>query len=542
MYKQKEINTALRLYDRLKSIRGTIRVLGYPSRNLLTCWIRQRNKTGKATAKRGKRRSKNLEQKKKAIRDYIRNGKNLSLLFQQLGYTVTKRTVRRWVKQFYPQARKLVGSPIKLRKKHFSWETKVRAVLAMRQPGRSVISVAREFEVSRYTLYAWNKEIPNPSIDLAEPVMTQPKREHPISTASLQNATQDQRLEHACKKVELLEKQVTTLVLEAEQLQKQIHRLRLQKDVLVEVAKVLKKDEDGNPQTLSNREKTIVIDVLRKSFKLKDLLEVMELSKSSYFYQRTAQSKTDKYAQVKKQIIETFNRNYRCYGYRRIWYSLRRAGTRISEKVVRRLMRQEKLYVYYPTRKHRFCSYCGEVSPEVPNLLKRNFRATEPNQKWLTDITEFAIPAGKIYLSPIIDCYDGMPVSWTIGTSPTAELANTMLKQAVAKLKSGNRPIIHSDRGAHYRWPEWIEITKRASLIRSMSKKGCSPDNSACEGFFGRLKNEMFYDRDWNEVSLSKFIKALDEYLNWYANKRIKISLGGLSPMEFRQCKGQLNR
>lgn len=111
-------------------------------------------------------------------------------------------------------------------------------------------------------------------------------------------------------------------------------------------------------------------------------------------------------------------------------------------------------------------------------------------------------------------------MSWTIGTSPTAELANTMLKKAVAKLGSEVNPIIHSDRAGHYRWPEWIEITKRAALIRSMSKKGCSPDNSACEGFFGRIKNEMFYNRDW------------------YAQKRIKVSLGGLSPVEFRKRNG----
>lgn len=281
----------------------------------------------------------------------------------------------------------------------------------------------------------------------------------------------------------------------------------------------------------------MVIDVLSKSFKLKELLEVLELSKSSYFYQRNAQARADKYAQVKEQITETFNQSYRCYGYRRIWYSLRRVGTRISEKVVRKLMQQEGLHVYYP-RKRKFCSYCGEVSPEVPNLLKRNFRATEPNQKWLTDITEFAIPAGKIYLSPIIDCYDGMPVSWAIGTSPTAELANTMLKKAVAKLGNEDNPIIHSDRGGHYLWPEWIEITKKAALIRSMSKKGCSPDNSACEGFFGRIKNEMFYNRDWHAVSLTKFEQILDEYLNWYAQKRIKVSLSDLSPVEFRKRNG----
>lgn len=134
--------------------------------------------------------------------------------------------------------------------------------------------------------------------------MKPPKRDKPAPEAHSRDATVDQKVRQA-NRVEFLEKQVTALVLESEQLQKQIRRLQLQKDVLVEVAKILKKDEDGNPQTLSNREKTMVIDVLRKSFKLKDLLEVLELSKSSYFYQRNAQARADKYAQVKEQIIET---------------------------------------------------------------------------------------------------------------------------------------------------------------------------------------------------------------------------------------------
>ena len=128
--------------------------------------------------------------------------------------------------------------------------------------------------------------------------------------------------------------------------------------------------------------------------------------------------------------------------------------------------------------------------------MKRNFHASKPNQKWLTDITEFIIPSGKIYLSPIIDCFDGMVVSWTIGRSPSAELVNTMLDIAISKLKPEERPIVHSDRGSHYRWPGWIKRMKNAKLKRSMSKKGYSPDNSACEGFFGRLKNEMFYGHD----------------------------------------------
>ena len=166
------------------------------------------------------------------------------------------------------------------------------------------------------------------------------------------------------------------------------------------------------------------------------------------------------------------------------------------------------------------------------------FLLKKPNEKWLTDITEFHIPAGKIYLSPIIDCFDGMVVSWTIGTSPNSKLANTMLQKAIEQLDPSEHPLVHSDRGCHYRWPEWINLMDTAGLTRSMSKKGCSPDNSACEGFFGRLKNEMFYGRNWNHASIDSFIHKLDEYIHWYNETRIKISLGGMSPFQYRRSLG----
>ena len=143
-----------------------------------------------------------------------------------------------------------------------------------------------------------------------------------------------------------------------------------------------------------------------------------------------------------------------------------------------------------------------------------------------------------MYLSPVIDCFDGAVASWTIGTSPNAELVNTMLDQAITQLKDDEHPVVHSDRGCHYRWPGWIERMEKAHLIRSMSKKGCSPDNSACEGFFGRLKNEMFYCRSWKGVSLSAFIQEVDKYIHWYNERRIKMTLGALSPMEYRRSLG----
>lgn len=199
---------------------------------------------------------------------------------------------------------------------------------------------------------------------------------------------------------------------------------------------------------------------------------------------------------------------------------------------------QEEYLGVKAKKRRKYSSYQGEISPSVPNVLERDFHADRPNEKWLTDITEFALPAGKVYLSPIVDCFDGMVPCWTIGTSPAAALVNRMLDQAISGLEKGERPLIHSDRGCHYRWPGWISRMEQAGLERPMSKKGCSPDNSACEGLFGRLKNEMFYNRDWAGVSIQEFIDILNEYLIWYNEKRIKISLGNMSPREYRQSLG----
>ena len=110
-----------------------------------------------------------------------------------------------------------------------------------------------------------------------------------------------------------------------------------------------------------------------------------------------------------------------------------------------------------------------------------------------------------------------------------------MLDEAISQLSSEEKPIVHSDRGIHYRWPGWIERMDKAGLTRSMSKKGCSPDHSACEGVFGRIKNEIFYNTDWTGISISDFIDILNNYPIWYNESRIKKALGYMSPMEYRR-------
>lgn len=324
---------------------------------------------------------------------------------------------------------------------------------------------------------------------------------------------------------------------EIEQLRAQMQDMQLEIDILKETINVLKKDPGIDMASLKNREKAVMVDALKDKHSLPVLLERLGLSKSSYYYQETAMRREDKYDGARRRISELFHENKGRYGYRRIYGLLKREGIVFSEKVVRRIMREDELSVK-TKRRRKYSSYQGEVPPAVPNVIQRDFHADRPNEKWLTDITEFAIPAGKVYLSPIVDCFDGMLPCWTISTAPDSCLVNTMPDRAVAQLQEGEHPIIHSDRGCHYRWPGWIERMEKAVLERSMSKKGCSPDNSACEGLFGRLKNEMFYNRDWSGVSIREFIDILDAYLVWYNEKRIKTSLGNMSPKEYRQSLG----
>ena len=336
-----------------------------------------------------------------------------------------------------------------------------------------------------------------------------------------------------------LEKEYQNLLEEYNQLKKQREHLELEKDILTEVVKVIKKDKGINLATirLSNREKAIVINALRDKYSLSILLKELKMAKSSFFYQQSVLGKKDKYENYRQQIEKIFADSFNTYGYRRIHASFKNMGISLSEKVIRRLMKEEGLVVVRKKRA-KYNAYKGESLPAADNLLKRDFNAEKPNEKWVTDITEFAIPAGKIYLSPIVDCFDGMPVSWSIGTNPTAKLANTMLKNAVETLEENEKPIIHSDRGGHYRWPEWIRLTENAGLIRSMSRKASPQDNSACEGFFGLIKNEIFYGRKWDGISTQEFIGTLDFYLNWFVNDRIKIGLGGLSPLQYRKSIG----
>ena len=320
--------------------------------------------------------------------------------------------------------------------------------------------------------------------------------------------------------------------------EERIRQLELENDILRGAIDLLKA---GSLGSMSNMEKAVLIDKLRLETDrpLGELTGSLRISKSSYEYCRAKLRAKDRHARLRADIRRIFAGAGGTRGYRYVHNELREEGTVVSEKVVRRLMAEEGCRVAYLKRKRRYDSYKGEISDAPPNLVERRFRAGGPNELWLTDITEFKLPGGeKAYLSPVIDCFDGLVVSWRIGRRPDAALANGSLEDACGTLAPGQRPVCHSDRGCHYRWPGWIGICEGNGLVRSMSRKGCSPDNSACEGFFGRLKNEFFYHRDWDGVTVDSFMELLNEYIVFYNERRKKQSLGWMSPMQYQISKG----
>lgn len=291
-----------------------------------------------------------------------------------------------------------------------------------------------------------------------------------------------------------------------------------------------------------------MVTALRPRWKLCEVLPVVGMAKSSYEYARSAQAKgeTEGHAAARKAVIEASGAGGGTYGCRRVYAQASADagdGAAIGERTVRDIMRDEGLVACAARKKRRYSSYEGEISEAPENLLRdergrHRFHADKPNELRVADVTEFRIPAGKACLSPIVDCSGGMPPSWSISTSPDAEMANSSPLGACRWLGEGDRPKIHSDRGRHCRWTGWIGICDENGLARSMPGKGCSPDDARCEGFFGRLKIEFFHGCDWAEVTIEKFMDMLDAYLRWYRDVRIKGDLDYRSPMQYRRDLG----
>lgn len=183
-------------------------------------------------------------------------------------------------------------------------------------------------------------------------------------------------------------------------------------------------------------------------------------------------------------------------------------------------------------RPKKYRSYKGEVGHAAPHILKRRFDAAGANQKWVTDVTEFSVSGNKLYLSPLMDLYNGEIIAFEMAKRPQFELVGTMLKKALKKLKPGEEPILHSDQGWQYRMPAYQNALREKRVVQSMSRKGNCLDNAAMESFFAVLKSEFFHLNKF--TSVDELQAGIKKYIHYYNHDRIKMKLKGLSPVQYR--------
>ena len=238
----------------------------------------------------------------------------------------------------------------------------------------------------------------------------------------------------------------------------------------------------------------------------------------------------EKYRIEKEEITAIYHENQGRYGYRRITLEMRNRGYVINHKTVSRLMKDLGLKCRVRIKKYR--SYKGEIGKVAPNLIDRNFHADAPNQKWTTDITEFSLFGKKLYLSPILDMYNGEIVSYNISEHPLLNQVMDMLDKAFEKIPDNTGLIFHSDQGWQYQHKMYQQRLKEKGIHQSMSRKGNCLDNAIMEKFFGLLKSELLYLREFK--SLEEFRMELEKYIYYYNHHRIKGKLKGLSPVQYR--------
>lgn len=257
------------------------------------------------------------------------------------------------------------------------------------------------------------------------------------------------------------------------------------------------------------------------------------MPKSTYEYHHAKDPEYDRYLLEKRLIADIFENSRQTYGYRRIVLKLRRnEGICMSGKTVLKIMRM--LGIRPLQRKNgKYNSYKKQGSPPEPNLLSRNFESEGVCEKLVSDVTEFKVAGMKVYLSPLIDLFNGEVIGHSVSTSPTVAFVTQMMDGMEERIPAGVNPIIHTDQGLQYWHGSYKKRLESLGARQSMSRKANCQDNAPAESFFGHLKTEFFYRSNFKTVP--EFRVRLDEYIDWYNNERIRCDLGGLSPVEYRE-------
>lgn len=287
---------------------------------------------------------------------------------------------------------------------------------------------------------------------------------------------------------------------------------------------------------VTNKEKSIIVTELRKTFKLSVLLVIADLPSSVYYYHHSGyKKKVYKYKEVEQAIDDLYlNKHKKCLGYQRIHLELKNMGFTIGKNKVLEIMRSKNYLKKKIKKWRRFNSYEGDLGYTKPNLMNQDFKTTKPYEKAGTDITIFPISEETVYLSSIIDFNSREVLAHVAAQDAKMDKITQMLNQLADRHQDKLLGMMmQSDQGIQYQNSRYVERLKDLGIIQSMSRKGNCLDNSPTENFFGRMKTEMWYGHEHEYKNANQLIKAIDEYITYYNYIRPVTKLK-MSPIEYR--------
>ncbi|MFM0335568.1 IS3 family transposase [Paraburkholderia fungorum] len=445
--------------------------------------------------------------KLKLVKQYVTGSAGVEVLAKRYG--VSRSVLQLWIAAYEQHGRD------GLRKKfsHYDAQFRMSVLMHMWQKNLPYRQVAAVFDIrSPGCIAQWERRYHDGGIDALAPrprgrrkTMTQPVPEKPTEVSAPDKRTREQLL----KENEYLRAEVA----------------------YPKKARCPASGEEAGRA----KEKAQIVQELRQHHPMPALLKAAGLARSTFYYQLSVPDAGERHKDLKTRIKTVYERHKGRYGYRRITAAIRQAGQSVNHKTVQRLMGQLKLKSLVRAKKYR--SWRGEVGRIAPNLLNREFSAQQPNQKWVTDVTEFNVLGQKLYLSPVMDLYNGEIVAYQMNTRPVFDLVSGMLKKALAKLGPQETPLLHSDQGWQYQMPAYRRLLDQHGLTQSMSRKANCYDNAAMESFFGTLKAEFF--RLSRFESIDELKAGIRQYIHYYNHTRIKLKLNGLSPVMYRTQPSQ---
>lgn len=277
----------------------------------------------------------------------------------------------------------------------------------------------------------------------------------------------------------------------------------------------------------------------RDEFPVVRMHEVLGVSRSGYYVWRNRPVSVREMAnrELYNKIEAVYNESHEIYGSPRVYRELEKQGVACSENRVARLMRLRGLRAKQ-TKRYKTTTKRNKADPVAPNLLKRDFEADRPNQKWLTDITYIPTQEGWLYLAAVLDLYGRRIVGWAMSGRMTSDLTRDALKMAIRQRQPGADLIHHSDQGSQYTAGEYQQLLKNWGIQVSMNGVGTWYDNAPMESFFGSLKSEwvhhhVYRTRDEARSDIFYYIEA------FYNRRRLHSSLDYLSPEEYEQLYHQ---